>query len=91
MVRLMRKSITLVFVAALLLALSARTPALAAGPISLVKDINTDLAPGARSANPTAITALGSKLFFAASDGSSGQELWSTIGQATLYLPGILR
>jgi trimeric autotransporter adhesin len=80
MVRLMRKSVTLALITALLLALSARTPALAAGPISLVKDINIGTAPAPLS--PGELVSINGVLYFPANDESSGYELWKSDGSA---------
>jgi len=45
----------------------------------LVRDIH----PGPDSADPAELTAVGSRLFFVADDGSHGKELWSSDGTPT--------
>ncbi|HEY4595902.1 MAG TPA: ELWxxDGT repeat protein, partial [Thermoanaerobaculia bacterium] len=47
-----------------------------AGGPHLVRDI----LPGARSSNPTSLTAVGSALYFIADDGIHGRELWRSDG-----------
>jgi ELWxxDGT repeat protein len=42
-----------------------------------------DIRPGAASSAPGSLTAVGNSLFFAATDGSSGYELWKTDGTTT--------
>ena len=51
--------------------------ALTASPI-LLKDIN----PGAGDSSPAALAAIGSTVYFIASDGTQGSELWKTDGTA---------
>jgi ELWxxDGT repeat protein len=46
---------------------------------AMIKDINT-FDSGAGDSNPANLTALGTTLYFTANDGSTGTELWSTIG-----------
>lgn len=46
--------------------------------LGLVSDIN----PGGNGSNPGPMVAVGSTLYFVASDGSSGNELWKTNGSA---------
>ena len=61
--------------AAALVVLAVAAPVGAAGPPTLVKDINPT-----GSSNPTALTLVGNTLFFAADDGVHGVELWKTDG-----------
>ena len=56
----------------LLLALTGRASAHAAGPAFRVRDIF----PGPKTSNPSRFTPLGNKLFFDASDPKHGEELW---------------
>jgi hypothetical protein len=48
-------------------------PASAASPPAMVADIRS-----AGSSGPTELTAVGSKLFFSADDGTTGRELWKS-------------
>jgi ELWxxDGT repeat protein len=66
-----------VAVAALVLVVTAAPTAAGGGGPKLVRDINP-----AGSSNPTKLTQVGSKLFFAADDGVHGVELWKTNGTA---------
>jgi ELWxxDGT repeat protein len=45
----------------------------------LIKDISPGAGPSA-SSNPRRLTVVGSRIFFAADDGTSGSELWMTDG-----------
>ena len=60
-----------------------RTDGTAAGT-TLVKDINpnNDGTPSGGS-NPNQITAVNGRLFFSATDGLDGQELWTSLGKAS--------
>jgi len=61
-----------VLLVVLLLALTGRASAHAAGPAFRVRDIF----PGAETSNPNRFTPLGNKLFFDANDSKHGEELW---------------
>ena len=45
----------------------------------MVKDINS----GSGSSNPSELTAVGNTLYFAANDGTNGEELWKSDGTAS--------
>src|SRR6266511_1810711 len=63
---------------AVLLAMALGFPARAAGPATLVKDIN----PGAGGSDPSFLTDVNGTLFFSASDGGffDNRELWTSDG-----------
>ena len=71
---------------ATLAALASWLPALAAGPATLLKNINITgggipFTPD-NSSSPQRFLAVGTALYFSADDGSSGRELWKSDGTA---------
>ncbi len=57
---------------------------------ALVSDINPgDINPGGDSSNPSYLTVVGGTLYFAADDGSHGEELWKTDGTTTTLVQDI--
>ena len=71
---------------ATLAALASWLPALAAGPATLLKNINTTgggipFTPD-NSSSPQHLVAVGTRLYFSADDGTSGRELWTSDGTA---------
>jgi trimeric autotransporter adhesin len=66
-----------------LAALVSWLPALAAGPATLLKNINTTggipFTPD-NSSSPQRLVAISTQLFFSADDGTSGRELWTSDG-----------
>jgi trimeric autotransporter adhesin len=73
----LRRAITATVAVALATVLSA-SAASAALTVKLVKNIN----PGTADSSPSEFTKLGTKVLFAADDGSRGEELWKTDGTA---------
>ncbi|HEX3131698.1 MAG TPA: hypothetical protein VH394_30460, partial [Thermoanaerobaculia bacterium] len=72
--RVRPQSLVLVF----LLAIS---PVLRAQTASLVADLSPEVDPSTRSSQPDGLFAFQGKVFFRASEPSSGRELWVTDGQ----------
>jgi ELWxxDGT repeat protein len=64
-----------------LASLLAISPVLRAQTASLVADLSPEVNPSTRSSLPKDLFAFQGKVFFSASDPSSGRELWSTDGQ----------
>lgn len=64
-----------------LVSLLAIPPVLRAQTASLVADLSPEVNPSTRSSLPEDLFAFQDKVFFSASEPSSGRELWSTDGQ----------